>query len=97
MINSNMRSYDFYTIGDLDEYGQQRISTEKQGSIKMSISISSQRVQDNILYKGCEFIGLTHDKNVTDKYVIQYGDMRLKVLYINASGRFTQVFMARVS
>ena len=91
MINANMRLYDYFTLGSLDEYGQPSLS-EKQGSIKMAINISSQNVQENINYKDCSYVGLTH-ANINDSYVIQYGDEKLKVLYVNPKGRLKQVFM----
>lgn len=95
MINSNMRIYDFYTYGENNAYGQPQLSKEVQGSIKMAINISSQSVQENVNYTGAEYVGLTH-ADVTDKYVIQYGDSKLKVLYVNPLGRFKQVFMSRM-
>lgn len=93
MINANMRLYDYYTLGERDEYGQEKISTEPTGQIKIAINITSQSIQDNINYSGCQYIGLTYDKNVNDKYVITQGDTKLKVLYVNPLGRLTQVFM----
>lgn len=98
MINANMRFYDFFTIGGLDEYGQPTIpkDAEPTGTIKMSISVSSQSVQDNILYQGCQYMGLTHDTEVNDTYVIQYGKERLKVLYVSPQGRLKQVFLTRM-
>ena len=95
MINADMRIYDFYLYGDQDEYGQPKLSEEVVGTVKMAINTTSQRVQDNILYTGAEYLGLTH-ADVNDKYVIQYGDEKLKVLYVNPKGRFKQVFMARM-
>lgn len=95
MINANMRIYDYYTFGDDNGYGQPTISTEAKGSVKMSITVSSQRVQDNIRYKGAEYIGLTHDAQINDTWVIAYGDERLKVLYVTPT-RLKQVFMTRV-
>lgn len=92
MINANMRIYDYYTYGDSNAYGQPQLSKDVKGSIKMAINITSQSVQDNINYSGAQYIGLTHAE-VTDKYVIQYGDSKLKVLYVNPLGRYKQVFM----
>ena len=94
MINANMRTYDYYTYGENDAYGQPTLSEEVQGTVKMSISTASQRVQDNVLYKGAEYIGLTHG-TVDDTYVIQYGNEKLKVLYVTPT-RLKQVFMARM-
>lgn len=96
MINANMRLFDYFTLGELDEYGQQVLSNEPTGKIKIAINVSSQSIQDNINYSGCQYIGLTHDKNINDKYVIVQGDTKLKVLYVNPLGRLTQVFMSEL-
>ena len=93
MINTNMRLYDYFIYGEADEYGMAQISSEPKGQIKMSINISSQSIQDNILYKDCSYIGLTQDAKVDDTYVIKYGNEQLKVLYVNPTGRYKQVFL----
>lgn len=93
MINTDMRAYNYFTLGDKDGYGQPVVSEEVKGTIKMAINISSQSVQDNINYKDCSYVGLTMDKSVNDKMVIQYGQEKLKVQYINPKGRFIQVFL----
>lgn len=97
MINTNMRLYNYYTFGELDGYGMQTLSTEPKGQIKISISISSQSVQDNILFKDCTYIGLTQDANVNDAYVIEIEEgHKLKVLYVNHYGRYKQVFLKEI-
>lgn len=93
MINSDMRLYDYFTYGQDDGYGMPALSTEAKGKIKMAIYISSQSIQDNILFKDCTYIGLTSDANVNDSYVIKYGKEQLKVLYVNPKGRLKQVFL----
>lgn len=95
MINADMRIYDYFTFGKLDEYGQPKLSLEPEGQVKMCINISSQAVQDNINYKDCKYIGLTNAL-LDDSYVIQYGDTRLKVLYVNPKGRLKQVFLTEL-
>lgn len=92
MINADMRVYDYFTFGDVDAYGQPHLSEDVKGSVKMSINIINQSIQDNILYKNALYIGLTHD-DVDDTFVIKYGDERLKVLYVNPKGRYKQVFL----
>ncbi len=95
MINANMRLYNYFTLGGKDAYGQPVLpskDTEPVGQIKMAINISSLSTQDNILYKDCSYVGLTHAA-IDDTYVIDYNGSFLKVLYINADGRYTQVFM----
>lgn len=95
MINTDMRNYDYFTIGSDNEYGISTVSDEPIGTIKMAINISSQSTQENVNYKDCQYIGLTHAA-IDDTYIIQYGDERLKVLYINPMGRYKQVFMVKL-
>ena len=96
MINANTRTYNFYTFGEQDIYGQPQLSKRAQGSIKMSINIVSQSITDNVNYKQATYIGLTQDANVNDTYVIDYEGSKLKVLYINPIGRLKQVFMSEM-
>ena len=95
MINADMRFYDFYTYGEDDAYGQPQLSTEARGSIKMAINTTSQSIQGSIQYKGATYLGLTL-ASLDDKYVIQYGEEKLKVLYIMPKGRYKQVFMTEL-
>lgn len=95
MINANMRFYDYFTFGADNAYGQPQLSQDPQGKIKMAINITSQSIQDNINYKNAQYIGLTNAA-IDDTYVIQYGAERLKVLYSNPLGKYTQVFMAQL-
>lgn len=95
MINTNMRYYDYFTLGENDAYAQPQLSKEAVGKIKISIDITSQQIQSNALYRSASYIGLTNDK-VDDSFVINYGDKKLKVLYVNPRGRFKQVFMAEM-
>lgn len=91
MINSNMREYNYFLYGDETAYGQVTLSKQPVGTVKMSITVTNQSVQDNIKYHGATYLGLTQH-NVTDKYVIQYGEELLKVLYVT-NGRYKQVFL----
>ncbi len=91
MINADMRSYDYFILGELDSYGQPQLS-EPLGKIKLAINITSQTTQDNILYKDSKYIGLTMAE-ITDAFVIDYEGVKLKVLYVNPKGRYKQAFM----
>lgn len=95
MVNTRMREYVYYLLGDNDNYGQPTITPEAQGKIKIAISITSQSIQDNINYKGANYIGLTLG-NVDDKYIIQYGEEKLKVLFVYNDGRYKQVFLQKM-
>lgn len=90
-----MTTYKYHTYQE-DEYGQLVLTTDPIGSVKLSIGLISQTTQQNILYKDATYIGLTHDKEIDDSYVIQYGNQKLKVLYVNPFGRFKQVFMRTI-
>lgn len=95
MINTDMRTYNYFTFGGDNGYGQPTISQEPQGTIKMAINMSSQSVQDNINFIDCNYVGLTMDK-LEDNYVIQYGKEKLKVQYINPRGRYTLVYLKMI-
>lgn len=94
MINSQMKLYNYFIFGADNGYGQPQLSQDVEGQIKMAINLSSQAVQDNILFKDCSYTGLTIAE-VDDTFVIQYGNEKLKVLYVNPMGRYKQVFMTR--
>lgn len=95
MINADMRLYNYYTYGADNAYGQAQLSKDVKGSVKMAINITSQAIQDNINYKGANYIGLTHAL-LDDTCVIQYEDKKLKVLYVNPKGKLKQVFMVEI-
>lgn len=96
MINTDMRSYDYFTYGDNNAYGEQDLSSKPVGQVKMAINITNQAIQDNINYQNSEYVGLTYNSNLTDSCVIQYGEQKLKVLYVNPKGRLKQIFMAEI-
>lgn len=99
MISTNMRFYDYFTLGEPNAYGQRPLpaaDAEPAGFVKMAIYESTQSVQDNINYKSANYVGLTNDALIDDTFIIQYGDERLKVLYVNPHGRYRQVFMSRL-
>lgn len=91
-----MHTYKYYLYSEEDSYGQPQLSEAPQGSIKMAINITSQAIQDNILYQDCSYIGLTNNSIVNDTFVIQYGNERLKVLYVNPKGRLKQVYLKKI-
>lgn len=96
MINSQVKTYNYFTLGELDEYGQPGISAEPQGTVKIAINILSQSIADNIKYKDCSYIGLTFDNSINDSWIIEYGAEKLKVLYVNPIGRYKQVFLKEI-
>ena len=100
MINADMKNYQYYLYADDNGYGQpslpNEVETDKDGNpltVKMAVYTTSQAIQDNIQYKNATYVGLTKQANITDKFVIAYGEELLKVLYISSAGRYKQVFM----
>lgn len=99
MINANMREYNYFLISaETNSYGQQTLIKNEdgepiiQGTIKMAISIASQSVNENITYKGANYVGITQDPNVSDRYVIEYQGKYLKVQYVTDS-RFKVAYL----
>ena len=90
-----MRDYNYYTYGEENDYGQRLLPDTPSGTIRASINLTSQSIQDNILYQNATYMALTLDV-LTDEDVIEYGDKKLKVLYVNPYGRYNQVFMAEM-
>lgn len=99
MITTSMRDYEFYKYGGPNEYGQQTLIKDEsgepivQGTVKMAINLTTQATKDSVTYHNAQFFALTHDRSVDDTYVIQYGKMRLKVLFVAPGGRYRQVFL----
>lgn len=87
-----MRKYTFTYYADLDAYGQPYLSNGKMSTM-MAISVISNQISDSALYRDAQYIGLTKDA-ISDRCVIDYGDEKLKVLYV-VPGRYNQVYMAR--
>lgn len=94
MITPQMREYDYYTYESVNSYGQPHLSEQPKGKIKIAINLISQTIGDNVLYANAQYSGLTFDA-IDDTYVIQYGEEKLKVLYVN-SARYKQAFLARM-
>ena len=86
-----MRNYTYQKYGEQDAYGQPTLG--ESGKISMAISIISNQIGDNVMYRNAQYIGLTRG-TLDDKCVVTYGDDKLKVLYV-IPGRFNQVYMAR--
>lgn len=95
MINTQMKKYNYFTLNDSDEYGQPR-PIKADDTIKIAINFVTETLQDNPLYSGAQYTGLTLNKNINSSYIIEYGDEKLKVLYVNKAGRYNQVFLARM-
>lgn len=96
MINLQMRNYDCITYLETnDDYGQP-ILDEVVKTVRMSINLASEQITESPLYSKAQYVGLTLSRDIDEKNIILFGEERLKVLYANKQGRYTQVFLARV-
>ena len=93
MIQSNMKLYNYYTLGELDDYGTEQVSKQVSGQVKLSIFLQTKQLSDNSIYKDVQFTALTNDKDINEKNLIEYNNMLLKVLYINDLGRYRQIYL----
>ena len=66
MIQSNMKLYNYRTLGELDDYGTNQIGTDVKGQVKLSIFLQTKQLSDNSIYKEAQFTALTNDKNIND-------------------------------
>jgi hypothetical protein len=96
MINTQMRSYSYTILDGVDEYGQPA-AVEAVDKIKMAINFANEAIQENALYSGATYVGLTLNKNINSSIIIHYSDTEdLKVTYVNKFGKYAQVFLARI-
>lgn len=97
MINSLMKKYSYYLLPDADEYGQQVLKDDAApaGVIEIAITERSKGLSDSNLYSAAQYIGLTLN-SIDDKYIIQYGEDKLKVIYVTPSTRYSQAFLVRM-
>lgn len=96
MISRKFESYPYYKYDSNNKYGQLTLSDSPAGAVNMAIFTTSQSIQDNINYKDANYLGLTYSNLLDDTCVIQYGDKKLKVLYVNAEGRVKQIFLQEI-
>ena len=95
MITRDLKEYEYFQYEGKDTYGFPKLSEEPKGKVKLAIYITNQSIQDNINYSGASYVGFTNSL-LDDSYVIKYGELQLKVLYVNPQGRMKQVFLSKV-
>lgn len=95
-IRSSMKSYPLYELGSLDSYGQLG-SPNLVGEVELDLQVYSHSQLGSPLYENCEFIGLTLARDLSDKNLIEVEGKKLKVLFVNSQGRYTQIFLRRFS
>ena len=95
MINAQMTEYKYYPYKE-NAYGEAILDEGSYGSILMAINLINQTVSDNPLYTDATYLGLTYNKEISDSNVVEYDNQKLKVIYVNPIGKYTQVYMAKM-
>ena len=81
-----------FAFGEVDEYGQETLDLENSSTIHLTFGLFNHHDTEDVRYQDVEYTGLTFD-NLTDNNVIQIGDNKYKVKFVNPYGRINQVFL----
>lgn len=92
VINRSMREALKFALGADDEYGQATLDTENPSTIHLTFGLYNHKEVEDVRYQDVEYTGLTFD-NLTDNDVIQLGEDKYKVKFVNPFGRINQVFL----
>jgi hypothetical protein len=92
VINREMRQAQMYSLGVMDEYGQEEIDLENAVPIQLTFGLYNHHDTEDVRYQDVEYTGLTHSV-VSDKNIIQIGETKYKVKFVNPFGRLNQVFL----
>ena len=79
-----------------DSYGKPRKNGTSSREVEMMISVYQQKLTNDIRYTEVTTIGLTADKDITDKNQIKIGEETYEVLYVIPSHRLYQIMMKKV-
>lgn len=101
MINADMRVYDYH-IPVNDGHGGLQVNEIPDRTIKMSINIANIDTQDNSVFGGSDFVGMTRDINVQVGDYIHLGEFSKQyfnkegvalITFVYKKGRYYQVFL----
>lgn len=79
-----------------DAYGFKRKNGSANREVKMVVKTYSQQNTNDARYVDVTDIGLTYDKEITDKNQIIIGEDTYDVMYVIPSNRLQQILMKRV-
>ena len=93
MINREIVKATVNTYGGIDEYGQELAEIQSTREIEVTIGIYTHTATSDIRYQDVSYFGLTKDKEVTDRDILVIGDKEYKVLFVNPTSRWTQLYL----
>lgn len=93
MINRELVKATVETYGGLDEYGQELAELQNEREIMVAVGFYTHTATDDIRYQDVKYYGLTKDRNITDKDYLVVGENKYKVLFVNPTTRWTQLYL----
>ncbi len=92
VINRDMRQAQMFSLGEIDEYGQETIDTETPSTVHLTFGLFTHHETEDVRYQDVEYCGLTKD-DITDNDILLLDDKRYKVKFVNPYGRMKEVFL----
>lgn len=101
MINADMRVYDYHIPVDTG-YGDVKVNEIPDRTIKMSVNIANIDAQDNSVFGGGDFVGMTRDTTLQVGDYVHLGEYSKQnfntegvalITFIYKKGRYYQVFL----
>ena len=93
VINRELKKYTVKTYGGKDEYGQELAELTQTKEVEIAIGVYSQTQTSDVRYTDTKFYGLTKDKSITDKDYIVIDGEEHKVIYVNPTTRWVQLYV----
>ena len=93
MINREMVKATVNTYGGFDSYGQELAELQSTREIEVAIGIYTHTATSDIRYQDVSYFALTKDREITDKDTLVIGDKTYKVMYVNPTTRWTQLYL----
>ena len=93
MINRELKDATVVTYGGVDEYGQMMTTPTASRTISMTFGMYQHTPTQDIRFQDVKYVGLTSDREISDKDSVIIEGKEYKVSFVNPFGRMTQVFM----
>lgn len=95
MINREFRKAILTTYDGMDAYGQMLTEPTDEREIEVTFGLYTHGETADVRYQEATHYGLTREKEVTDKQTLTIDGDEYKILFVNAFGRLTQVFLRK--
>ena len=93
MLNNEIKEATVVRYDGYDEYGQELAEPTSERKVMVAIGYYTHSATDDIRYQDVKYYGLTKDRNITDKDYILVGESKYKVMFVNPTTRWTQLYL----